>query len=464
MVEKKLNRYDGPGGKVVIPDGITTIGMMAFYNRNDIRSVVIPTSVTRIETYAFHDCLNLTSVTLPRNLAFVGPQAFHVGAFPVVRGLGRKQEIKVYASEDGEMMYSVLKMADGTDAYYKMFEKAFQNPSRFDFDLYDSFFPNIKVSGVKLTIALYRLDHPYCLSDQAKETYIKYVQRYSKSILTQAIDSDATGSFEKFVSYGLIKSNMVDEIIDYAVSKNRTAWVALLSEWKNTHCKTTKVKEMPSAAFHFKGDIVTFGEYDFGSGKKPIEWIVLDVTDKKYLLVSRYYVERMSFQSEPWDQDEGMVDWKDSIVRQWLNSDFLSVAFSDAEKARILLTKNKNIKEENTEDRVFLLGKTELMNLLGIRNDSDYAMKLGFRYGVLQSSEEDGEWIRTTDYKRKMNNVRLYKEKYIGNNSVELTVKEINDILSGKLIKSASLTWREWNTYSKFGDVCWVRPAMWIKK
>ena len=123
MIEKKLNRYDGPGGKIVIPDGITTIGMMAFHNRNDIRSVVIPTSVTRIETYAFHDCLNLTSVTLPRNLAFVGPQAFHVGAFPVVRGLGRKQEIKVYASEDGEMMYSVLKMADGTDAYYKMFEK-----------------------------------------------------------------------------------------------------------------------------------------------------------------------------------------------------------------------------------------------------------------------------------------------------------------------------------------------------
>ena len=46
-----------------IPDGITSIGYLAFCGCNWIKSVTIPSSVTRIESYAFWYCNNITTVT-----------------------------------------------------------------------------------------------------------------------------------------------------------------------------------------------------------------------------------------------------------------------------------------------------------------------------------------------------------------------------------------------------------------
>ena len=48
--------YHGEGGDVIIPDGVTAIGMSVFEGREDIRSMVIPEGVTEIGRYAFRDC------------------------------------------------------------------------------------------------------------------------------------------------------------------------------------------------------------------------------------------------------------------------------------------------------------------------------------------------------------------------------------------------------------------------
>lgn len=60
-----LKRYNGPGGKVVIPDGVTEIDGHAFTGRTDVTEVVVPNSVTRIDYNAFYHCAGLKSVTLP---------------------------------------------------------------------------------------------------------------------------------------------------------------------------------------------------------------------------------------------------------------------------------------------------------------------------------------------------------------------------------------------------------------
>ncbi len=60
-----LERYNGPGGKVVIPDGVTEIGAHAFTGRTDVTEVVVPDSVQRIGYDAFYHCAGLKSVTLP---------------------------------------------------------------------------------------------------------------------------------------------------------------------------------------------------------------------------------------------------------------------------------------------------------------------------------------------------------------------------------------------------------------
>jgi hypothetical protein len=92
-----LISYDGPGGDVVIPEGVTeiqgavfgrpgqasitsitlpesliTIGYQAFSSCTTITSILIPAGVENIETMAFYSCSSLVSIDVsPENLNFV---------------------------------------------------------------------------------------------------------------------------------------------------------------------------------------------------------------------------------------------------------------------------------------------------------------------------------------------------------------------------------------------------------
>ncbi|WP_276634381.1 leucine-rich repeat domain-containing protein [Prevotella pallens] len=61
--------------RIIIGDGITTIGSRAFYTCSALISVTIPNSVTTIGEGAFVDC-RLTSVTIPNSVTEIGDRAF----------------------------------------------------------------------------------------------------------------------------------------------------------------------------------------------------------------------------------------------------------------------------------------------------------------------------------------------------------------------------------------------------
>ena len=69
VIEKGvLTKYTGPGGDVIILEGVTKIGELAFSHCTNLTSVTIPESVTEIGEMAFHYCTNLTSVTIPEGV------------------------------------------------------------------------------------------------------------------------------------------------------------------------------------------------------------------------------------------------------------------------------------------------------------------------------------------------------------------------------------------------------------
>ena len=72
-----LTKYTGPGGDVVIPEGVTSIGDGAFCGCNSLTSVTIPDGVTSIGDRAFQWCTNLTNVSLPESLTSIGNRAFY---------------------------------------------------------------------------------------------------------------------------------------------------------------------------------------------------------------------------------------------------------------------------------------------------------------------------------------------------------------------------------------------------
>lgn len=141
---------------------------------------------------------------------------------------------------------------------------------------------------------------------------------------------------------------------------------------------STVLAETPiTQSFDTIGGIVTFGRYEQDAneenGPEEIEWIVLDVQDRKALLLSRYGLEAKPYNTEYTD-----VTWEICTLRTWLNSDFRNKAFSAEEQSAILTTTVDNsssqghndlisIDGNNTQDKIFLLSYAEANRYLGVK-------------------------------------------------------------------------------------------------
>ena len=71
-----LTKYTGPGGDVIIPEGVTEIGKEVFAKSKTLMSVTLPQSLKTVGAEAFASCNGLTSVTIPRGVTEIRFGAF----------------------------------------------------------------------------------------------------------------------------------------------------------------------------------------------------------------------------------------------------------------------------------------------------------------------------------------------------------------------------------------------------
>lgn len=186
---------------------------------------------------------------------------------------------------------------------------------------------------------------------------------------------------------------------------------------------------------------VAFGRYTEGLFvKKPIEWIAVDVRDDKVLLVSKKAIDYKKFNSA-----KVAVNWKNSTLRQWLNTKFLKKAFNDDERVRILDTEISDeggnrinlLGNGNTTDKIFLLSCKEAERYFAL--ESTRACQFTSYADLKIFSQLDHRtyswiwWLRTNSPQKQGYVQMVYTNGRIGESSV---------------IKG-----------SKNG----VRPAMWVK-
>ena len=70
------NKYCDEIGSVILPEGLTSIGIDAFFVCTHLTSVTIPNSVTSIGAAAFSSCSGLTSVIIGNSVTSIGDGAF----------------------------------------------------------------------------------------------------------------------------------------------------------------------------------------------------------------------------------------------------------------------------------------------------------------------------------------------------------------------------------------------------
>ena len=107
-----LVKYNGPGGDVVVPDGVTVIGEKAFQGNRAVTSVTLPYGVTKIagsrtpltgSSYsvngAFSLCPNLASITIPSSVTEIEMYAFNMAGLASITIPGSVTTIGVWALE-----------------------------------------------------------------------------------------------------------------------------------------------------------------------------------------------------------------------------------------------------------------------------------------------------------------------------------------------------------------------------
>lgn len=62
---------------IEIPNSVTSIGIQAFMGCRELVSIELPNSITSIGKDAFYECRNLTSVTIPNSLTCIESGTFH---------------------------------------------------------------------------------------------------------------------------------------------------------------------------------------------------------------------------------------------------------------------------------------------------------------------------------------------------------------------------------------------------
>ena len=120
-----------------------------------------------------------------------------------------------------------------------------------------------------------------------------------------------------------------------------------------------------------KGDTIKFGTYEQDypvNGKDPIEWVVLDKTKDGIVVMSKYALDCLPYNTE---NTHYTVTWETCTLRKWLNEKFFTAAFNKTEKAMIRKTTVHNndntyfdYKTEggnDTKDMVFLLSIEEAL-------------------------------------------------------------------------------------------------------
>jgi hypothetical protein len=198
----------------------------------------------------------------------------------------------------------------------------------------------------------------------------------------------------------------------------------------------------------WQGSRVYFGVYEqdnkTSNGKEPILWRVLEVNEDSALLLSEHGLICKNI-NETFDD----FTWETCSLRNWLNTSFLDMAFTNLERTAILDSKITTPDSNywgtkggnDTVDKVFLLTMQDVMN-----------PAYGFRKGMKPSKTR---MLKCTTYARKKGG---YINKTNGNTCWWLRSPALHEKYAAYVFTTGAIT----ATYFVGRRYDAIRPAIWV--
>ena len=201
-----------------------------------------------------------------------------------------------------------------------------------------------------------------CASDKKEKNSSSKESSASESeTVTDASDKKAESSISVSSSASTQETDQIDGTTASTVS---AATLEDPSESTEETSEAQPSEVTPVSLSSIKaGDVITFGSFEqdnnTSNGAEDIEWIVATVEDGRALLLSKYLLYSMPYNSA------GDIAWEESDIRNWMNGEFYNEAFDESEKASIyeveLETKEPGYARNiTTKDHVFLLALSDL--------------------------------------------------------------------------------------------------------
>ena len=102
-----------------IPDGVTRIGIYAFYNCDCLQSVSIPDSVTSVESSAFCNCDSITSASVPQSVMSQGLSSVLSASYQKLRSLRLGANVTAIGANEFDNCRALtsVAVADGNASY-----------------------------------------------------------------------------------------------------------------------------------------------------------------------------------------------------------------------------------------------------------------------------------------------------------------------------------------------------------
>jgi hypothetical protein len=241
-------------------------GALRPINGEYLRELTIPDTVQVLETYAFYNCKQLRRLSVGANLreihsdAFMNCRALHTlvirakadtstGLPFLLNQLTAELAVEFDAGEESEKV--CLLYPEYTESYEEIgpahifslhvegegyrARKQFSE-GRLDVAGYDKVFEKASNEEQFLTLmkmALYRLQYPYGLTDDARVQYEQYIKAHETQVLEQLVRAKDADMLRSLCARPQISDEAVQAAVCLAVSTGWTRGVAGIIRWRN---------------------------------------------------------------------------------------------------------------------------------------------------------------------------------------------------------------------------------------